>query len=562
MDAPPPQPPAQDPLQDHLRLVEGLRRTLAATYPEVRVLHTHLSTLLLAGDAAWKLKKPLALGFADFSTGALRRHFCEEELRINRRTAPALYRGVVPVLGPLEAPRFGAPGEGAAGDATVLDWAVQLRRFDEDALLSTLAQQGRLTPELTDRLARRVADFHAGLPPSPPGFGAPDGVRRWAQDNLRELQADAPQEAARLQALSDWTQDEFARIGPRLARRVQEGFVRECHGDLHLANLVRIDGEPLPFDAIEFNPALRHIDVASDIAFTFMDLMAQGLPRLAWRFVSGWSEATGDREAPALLPFFAVYRALVRAKVALLRAGQLEEGPERSGQLDAFGRQLALAEALARPRPPHLVLTCGLSGSGKSTVAQGLLERLGAVRLRSDVERKRLFGMAPTDRPAGGSMQEPPGRSSGEARGEAAAEGGAPPAAALYGPGATRRTYAALADLARTLLEGGCPVVVDAAFLRREEREAMRALAAQCGAGFAIVECVAPEAVLRARLHAREVGGGDPSDATGAVLDLQLQVREPLGEDERALARTIDTDSDRAVLEARVEALAAALAPA
>ncbi|WP_119156669.1 AAA family ATPase [Caldimonas tepidiphila] len=522
-----------DPLQDHLRLVDGLRRALAAAPggAPVQVLHTHLSTVLLAADSAWKLKKPLATGFADFSTLQRRRHFCEEELRLNRRTAPGLYLDVRPVVGTPQQPRF---GETPAEDRTALDWALRMRRFDGGALLSELARQGRLTAALADRLAQRVAAFHAGLAPSPPGFGAPQGVLRWALDNLRELADEAPAQAARLAALEQWTRAEFERIAQRLAQRLSEGRVRECHGDLHLANLVLIDGEPLPFDAIEFDPELRHIDVASDAAFPFMDLMAHGLPRLAWRFVSGWSEATGDRGALALLPFFSVYRALVRAKVALLRAGQLApESGEGLRQLAAFQSRLALAETLARPRPRRLVLTCGLSGSGKSSVAQGLLEALGAVRLRSDVERKRLFGMAPTERPAVGS--------------------------ALYGPDATRRTYAELEALARTLLEGGTPVVIDAAFLRRGERDAMRALAAGLGARFALVECRASHEVLRTRLRERSAAGEDPSDAGESVLDLQLRVHEPLGEDERAHAWTIDTDIPRAELAALADAVAAAL---
>lgn len=490
-------------LQDHRTLVAALA---AALGPATRVIETHISTLLLAGEFAYKLRKPLALPFLDFTTLAARRHDCEEELRLNRRTAPDLYLDVRPVLGSAEAPRIGAPDE----DAGAIDWLLRMRRFDDELLLDRLAARGALGAAEVDALARGVADFHASLPASPAAWGDPESVLRWARANFVALGA-----AHDLQDLHDWTEREFERIAPLLALRRAQGRVREGHGDLHLANIVMRGGVPVPFDAIEFNPALRHADTMADAAFVFMDLWRHGLRALAWRFASAYAERGGDHEGLALLHFFAVYRALVRAQVAALR-----------GDAAACARDADVAREIAHSRRarPLLLLTVGLSGAGKSTVALELLQALGALRLRSDVERKRLAGLR---------------------------------ADALYGSAMTRRTYARLESLAAALLDAGLNVIVDAAALRRHERESFRALADMHGADFRLIECVAPEAVLRERIARRAAEGRDASDADLAVLALQLRIVEIPASDEGALR--LDTDADAATVARRCAALAARL---
>ena len=499
-------------IEQHRTLVAALQ---AALGPGTERIETHISTLLLHGGFADKLRKPLSLPFLDFASAAARRRDCEEELRLNRRTAPQLYLEVRPVLGTPEAPRIGEPGEAAGA----IDWLLRMRRFDNDQLLDRLAARGALVDADIDALARCVADFHAALPASPAAWGAPEGVLAWARANFEALGAQASDD------LHDWTEREFERIAPLLALRRAQGFVREGHGDLHLGNIVRIDGEPLPFDGIEFNPALRHTDTLADAAFVFMDLWRHGLQRGAWRFASGYAERGGDFAGLALLPFFAVYRALVRAQVAAIR-----------GDAAALQRDLRVAGELAQLRRPRplLLLTSGLSGSGKSTVALEFLQSLGAVRVRSDVERKRLAGVAVTARPTDEQAH------------------------ALYGPAMTRRTYARLNGIAVDLLRAGLNVIVDAAALRRSERDALRALAASAGADFHIVECVAPDVVLRERITRRLADDRDASDATLAVLDLQLRVREPLAAEERGLR--LDTDADPATVARRCEALARQLA--
>lgn len=509
-----------DAAAQHERLVQALLESDALPGPADgrQLIRTHISSLVLAGDFAYKLRQPVKLPFLDFSTPALRRADCLDELRLNRRTAPQLYLDVLPVLGSADAPRLGNAGDSAP---QAIDWLLRMRRFDEADVLANVASRGELTEAQVDALAAGVAHFQDALAPSPPQFGTPAIVWRWLNETLVGLEACGD---ARIPALRAWCAAEFERLAPLIEARRASGFVREGHADLHLANIVLVDGVPHPFDAVEFNAELRHLDTVHDIAFTFMDLLRQSLDALAWRFVNAWAEATGDYDGLALLRFFAVERALVRSRVALLR-----------GDASAQARDLALAERIAReqPRRPMLLLVCGLSGSGKSTGALELAQALGGVRIRSDVERKRLHGLAPTARPDAART------------------------ATLYSRAATERTYARLQELARSLLRAGIVAIVDAAALRRVERDALRALAASIGAAFVLVECSAPEAVLRDRIVYRQREDRDASDADLAVLDLQLRVREPMLAEEGP--RILSTEGDRAALHRRCVALAAEL---
>ncbi len=491
----------KDAMAKHAARVVALRRHLqVVTGRPVTLIQTHISSVLLAGEHAYKLKKPVALSFVDFSTLAARQRFCDEELRLNRRTAPQIYLDVVRITGTETAPRLGGRGE-------VIDFAVRMRRFATRNLADRRARAGRLNAGHIDRLATAVAAFHAaaGQVPADTDYGAPAKVLRWARENfaLCLLRLDDDDKRGRLQKLARWTEEEFHRRAGWFAARRAGGFVRECHGDLHLANIVLLDEQPVPFDGIEFNADLRFIDVASDIAFTFMDLIEHGLAPLAWRFLNQYLEVSGDYALLGGLRFYAVYRALVRAKVSLIRAHQPDAGDaERTRAATAFARDLSLAERLARAAPQLLVAVGGLSGSGKTTVAGLLVESLGAVRVRSETARKRLAGLA------------------------AGARATAAFGAGLYTAQMTARTYARLHEVAATVLDAGYPVIVDAALLRRDERDALRALAVRAKVRREVVWCEAPPATQRARIRRRLSRGGDASDATLAVLEQQWATAE------------------------------------
>lgn len=452
---------------------------------DAALIETHISWVLLAGAEVWKIKKPLRLPFLDYGTPARRRACCEAEVRLNQRLAPALYLGVVLV------------GQSDEGE----EYAVHMRRFPESQRLDHLCAHRELKFTQLAELAVALHTFQAtaAVAGADSPYGEPTAVLAPALENFDELTVLAPTHLLRLTQLERWTRETFTRIRPQIAARKAAGRVRECHGDLHLANLVVLDERITPFDCIEFNDALRWIDIASEIAFTYVDLIDHQRPDLAAWFLNEWLAVSGDFDAIGVLRFYAVYRVMVRAKVAAL-----------SGADEGVATCLALAESLIAPPPARLVITFGLSGSGKTTSSADLLladTSATTLRLRSDVERKRLFGLAPL------------------------ADSRAAGADGIYTPAASRLTYETLRNTADQLLDAGWSVVVDAAFLKREERQAFRATAAKHGAGFGILACSAPADELRRRLQARH---GDASEATVDVLELQFNWLEALDADEEA----------------------------
>ncbi len=520
------------------RLIAALREPAryAHAVGRVELLQTHISCVLLAGDYAYKIKKPVNLGFLDFSTLAARRHYCEEELRLNRRTAPGLYLDVLAIGGSASAPVIGGGGE-------AIEYALRMRRFDQDDLLDRMARRGALAPAHIDALARGLAAFHGQIARAgaDDAFGSPQRIIAPALQNFEQMLplAGAKAEIALLARLRDWTGREHAALAPVFAARKRDGWVRECHGDLHLGNIALLEGVPTPFDGIEFNPDFRWIDVMNEIAFLAMDLFDHRLPRLAFRFVNAYLESTGDYAGLRVLRFYLVYRALVRAKVACLRAHQTGIAAQAKSEIEQeYRRHLHLAERLAAPAHAALLIMHGLSGSGKTTVAQDLLEALGAVRLRSDVERKRLFGIA------------------------AQARSGSALNAGLYAPAANERSYARLAELAREVLAARYPVIVDAAFLKRAERERFAALARDAGARFLIAACTAQPATLRARVVARATEARDASEAGLAVLERQFATAEPLAQDEAGYTFAISAEHGAGVPETAALARRLGLEPA
>ena len=531
-----------DALARHRRLVQSLLDPACYPHPAgpVEHLETHISDVLLAGAFAYKLKKPVSLGFLDFGTPAARRHFCHEELRLNRRVAPGLYLAVVALRATPVGPRWDEAADrdpepetvgqvsgghddapaGAAPDTPALAHAVKMRRFAQSALFDRMLVDGTLEPRHVDALAERVAAFHDAAARSRPDddYGTPTRALEAACDNfvtLRRLAAARPF-AERLASLERWTRAHHADLVPILAARKAAGLVRECHGDLHSGNVAWVDDEAQPFDCIEFSAPLRWIDVASEIAFTVMDLHAHGRADLAARLLDRWLHASGDYGALEPLDWFVVYRALVRAKVAAIRADEpgVDEDA-RQAALASLDRHVALAETVREGRRPALVITHGVSGSGKSWLSERLMEATGAIRLRSDVERKRLHRLRPR-----------------EQRDSTIGEG-------IYTASAGEATYARLLGLAREVLATGRIAIVDATFLSRRQRETFRMLARCRGVPFAILDCEADPATLRERILARARAGGDASEATIDVLAHQLRTREPLIGVERESAVTV-----------------------
>ena len=509
-------------MDSHDRLIQALTDRSVYEHPttEITVLQTHISWVVLTGPYTYKIKKPVNLGFVDFSTLAKRHFFCQEELRLNRRLAPQLYLEVVALYGTPERPHF--HGQGAP-----IEYAVKMAQFAQETLLSHLIAVGQLQVSHIDRLAHEVSAFHARIATADPlsHFGSPEMIYQPMQENFQHLfdTIDDPVRQAHARALEAWSQRTFAARRPTFVARKQGGFVRECHGDMHLGNMILRDDEIVIFDCLEFNEDLRWLDVASDVAFLIMDLEDRGRPDLGHRFLNSYLEATGDYGLLVLLPFYLMYRATVRAKVAGIRLGQSHLSPEEVAQARvAFGSYFDLAEQYSRPSRARLWITHGLSGSGKTFATQHLVEAIGAIRIRSDVERKRLFGLAPLERSTDRSDLN------------------------LYAPDATQRTYTQLAQLATRVVEAGFTVVVDATFLKRAQRDAFRHLAVQLNVPFAILELRAQAETLRRRVVQRSAQADDASEADLAVLHRQFAALEPLTAEEQASTLTIDTAAPQA----------------
>lgn len=491
------------------RLIERLLDSgqFGAEAGAIQIRETHISVVVLVGPHAYKFKKPVDFGFLDFSTLEKRRLCCEAELRLNRRLAPAIYLDVAAVRGPQAEPSLGGAGE-------AIEYCVHMRRFEAAAELPALLERGAIGAAEIDDLAGQVAAFHGAIPrvaiDSP--FGTPEAVVRPALDNFAQilpLLADDPARQRQLAALRQWTESQAIDLAPVLRERKREEFIRECHGDMHLGNMAMHEGRIAIFDCIEFSDTLRCIDVMSEVAFLMMDLGHRGRPDLAWRFLNRYLEASGDYAGLRVLRFYLTYRALVRAKVAALRLRQPDASPEdRRSARATCGAYLERADTYRAPAQPCLILTHGLCASGKSTVSLPLAQRLGAVRVRSDVERKRLHGMA------------------------ADARSGSELGTGLYSATVTERTYARLKSVAEVILRAGWPVIADATFLLRSQRAMFRDLAVESRVAYGVLDFQGDEAELRRRIARRAQSGGDASEATLAVLERQMATAEPLTEEE------------------------------
>jgi uncharacterized protein len=479
---------------------------------DLKLRETHISWVILTGEYAYKIKKCVKLEFLDTTTLAMRHFLCEEELRLNKRLAPDLYLEVVPIT-------QDGSGIHLGGTGAIIDYAVKMKQFDPSQELPALLVRADVTAQEMTRLAERVAEFHrqAALAPDDAGFDYAAQLSNSVLGNVAALLAhlSSLQEFPAMGQLIDWTHDLLHDLHECFRKRQTRGYIRECHGDLHAHNIVRWQGQLTPFDCLEFDPKLRWIDVMNDVAFLVMDLVGHDRRDLACEFLSRYVEKTGDYAGIRLLPFYALYRALVRAMVDALSSEQKPaERLEWKGRL--HGR-ISTALHFMHPKRPSLIIMHGPSGSGKSWLSERLVPLVAAVRLRSDLERKRLQ--------------------------EAELAPGADSAISpdLYTPAHNRRTYARLLKCAESCLLGGVSVIVDAAFLNADDRDRFRSLAERCGASFVILSCIADKAEMARRIASRAQGNADPSEATIAVLENQLQGFVPLRADELAHVIRVDT---------------------
>ncbi len=455
----------------------------------VEQVETHASIVFLAGDLAWKLKRAVRYDYLDFSTLERRRAMCEAEVRLNQRTAPDLYLGTTPVT------RESSGALALGGTDTPVEWLVAMRRFDQSLLLDRLAARGALDLEVMGPLGQAVARLHAQAPRHDSRGGA--DAMAWVIDgNDRDLRALA-REAISAESIARLTNEVRARLAhgaTRLDARRHDGMVRECHGDLHLRNLVLLDGMPTLFDGIEFNEALSCIDVAYDLSFLLMDLWRRDLAGHANAVFNAWLSATMDLGCLPLLPLLLSCRAAVRAKTTATAASMGASGTQRDDLLALTRGYVTLAQRLLAPPPPRVVAIGGLSGSGKSTLARTLAPHLGAVPgavlIRSDEVRKRLFGISPLA--------------------HLGQDG--------YTPGISQKVYEEAGAEADQVARAGHAAIVDAVFARGEDREALEQRVAETGVPFVGLWLEASEAVRLDRAARR---GPDVSDADAEVIRRQ-----------------------------------------
>ena len=498
-----------DKKSDHQVLVQSIlqgKLDRALSNQPYDYIETHISSVIVSTQFVYKLKKPLNLGFLDFSTLDKRHFYCDEELRLNQRLSPQLYMDVLAVYGSSAEPSFEASGE-------PIEYLLRMKPFVQTAQLDRLLKQGALNREMMIAFADYIADFHqsAKVVDRDHEYGNPDVIFQPMTENFKQIRGllKSDKVIQQLDQLQQWTESIGAALHPTLLHRKADGFIRECHGDLHLRNLAWLDEQPLAFDCIEFDPALYWIDVISDLSFLWMDLTLNQRADLAWPLLNQYLSRSGDYAGLAVLDFYAVYRAMVRAKIAAI---SFDQSKEQQALQDVYAH-LDLAQLFTETRSPVIYLMRGPSASGKSTLSQQLLAPLQAITLRSDIERKRLFGIEPQQNAADHPEQ------------------------GIYSAEATQKTYQHLLELSSQILRNGYSVIIDATFSKPEQLRLFLDLASAAGYQCVILDLKVSESNLRQRIQQRQ---HDASDADISILQHQLQHWQPLSENESKYAVEID----------------------
>ncbi len=512
--------------------IHGLNNPECYPHPvdQIRLIETHISWVILTGRFAYKIKKPVKYSFVDFSTLEQRRWFCEEEVRLNCRLAREVYLGVVPITGTPTNPCID-------GEGSPFEFAVKMKQFSADQEIYDILDNENNGEVCVAQLAEEIATFHAHIERAEEDsiYGHPDRVWQPMKECLEEIPCQNLTQTTQqyLSAVTVWLQTEWQNLSDVFLHRKKTGFVRECHGDLHLGNISMFEGNVCVFDALEFEPRLRWIDVMSEIAFLVMDLEKYGYKDWASVFLNRYLEVTGDYEGLVLLRFYKVYRALVRGKVAGLRLTQLaERGMEGELTKRHLTGYIGLAHGFITSASSALILMHGVSGTGKTTVSTEIVKAIGAIRIRSDVERKRLFSRKLN------------------LKSQASHQVG------LYHSDMTEWTYNYLRELASLLLQARLFVVIDAAFLKQCQRESFMGLANEQACPFVILDVFAPKEVLEERIKRRSRKGRDASDATVEVMKRQLENEEPFSQGEHMYVSCVDS-TDIEGVRAAIAALSA-----
>ena len=499
------------------QLIAALKNPVLYKHPVncFQVIETHISWVLLTGEYAYKFKKPVDLGFLDFSTLEKRYHCCQEELRLNSRLAPDIYLDIIKITGSEQEPEINGKG-------SVIEYAVKMRQFPQQDLLINRAREKKLTNAHIDQLALCIARFHANITKAAKesAFGTADAVLLPVIENFKQIfQFTGNDYKQQLEQLKSWSEQEQKRLYSSFQRRKNDGFIRECHGDLHLGNIVIFNKIITPFDGIEFNENLYWIDIVSEVSFLMMDLEDHQYLNLAFRFLNAWLEQTGDFQGLVVLRYYLVYRAMVRAKINGIRLKQ--QGIDKQKELcrKEFENYLHLASTYTHKPSTQLIICYGLSGSGKTTASQLLLETIPGIRIRSDVERKRIQGIPPEKTSASGINK------------------------GLYSADMSQQTYQRLYELARLIIESGYTVIVDATFLKQQQRQLFQVLALEKEVPYHIVHCHANYETMCQRIINRQQSEQDASEADLNVLDQQIQRQQCLTQDELDFSIDLDTNS-------------------
>lgn len=479
-----------------------------------KVIETHASWVILTGDYVYKIKKPVDFIFLDYSSLEKRRYFCNLELELNQILAPELYLEVLPITGSEIKPELN-------GNSEIIEYVLKMREFPQKNLLNVVAAAGKMTLQHIYQLAKIIADFHAKIQQDVTSYiGTPEQVHEPVIQNFDQIRPLLKNlnDLAVIDELQNWVQAFWQKWYAVFEQRKKTGFIRACHGDIHLGNITLIQEQPVIFDCVEFNEAIRWTDVMADIGFLLMDLQDQSQIEFSHCLLNRYLEITGDYQGLTVLPYYLSYRAMVRAKVNLFQVAHADAAKQQQF-LVAYQRFIRLAQCYAIKTKPILLLTHGRSGSGKSTIATKIVKKLGAIQIRSDVERKRMAGLELTASSQSRLYQD------------------------LYHPDVTEKVYARLAELAAMIINAGYSVVVDATFAKQAQRELFFNLAEKLKIPCAIVHCNTSEEQMQQSMEYRKQKKDEISEARSEVLAAQAGEWQALTVSE--VAQTISVGFDK-----------------